>query len=230
MTVQIAPSVLSADFMNMGAELERIKSAEFAHVDIMDQNFVPNLTFGLSMVEQIKKVSPIPLDVHLMIEDPDRWAPIYTEAGADLITFHAEAVRGPVRLARECRRLGARAGVALAPGTSLEPFLDILPAFDVILLMTVEPGFGGQPFVEGTLSKIRRLRDAVGRSGQDLWIEIDGGVNAETIERAAEAGADVFVAGSSVFGPGDIEGRIAELRELAERGHAHGHPHWARPA
>ena len=230
MTAQIAPSLLSADFMSMGTELERIRNAEFAHVDIMDQNFVPNLTFGLSMVEQIARVSPIPLDIHLMIQDPDRWAPIYAEAGASVITFHAEAVRGPVRLARECRRLGARAGVALAPGTTIEPFLDILDAFDVILLMTVEPGFGGQPFVEGTLTKIRRLREAVSARGQDLWIEVDGGINAETIERAAEAGADVFVAGSAVFGPGDAMARIEELRALAERGHAHGRPHWGAPA
>ena len=172
MTVRMAPSILSADFTNLAAEVGRIASADLVHVDVMDQHFVPNLTFGLPMVEQLARVSPVPLDVHLMIEDPDRWAPGYAEAGAAVVTFHAEAVSAPLRLARECRRLGARAGLALSPATPIEPFLDVLDAFDGVLIMTVEPGFGGQPFVEGTLRKIRRLRDAVGRSGQDLWIEI----------------------------------------------------------
>ena len=217
----IAPSILSADFANLERDLARIADADFAHVDVMDGHFVPNLTIGLPVVQRLVAVSPVPLDVHLMIEDPDRWATEYAMAGAASVTFHAEAAQAPVRLARELRRLGARAGVALRPATPVEPYLDLLAEVDMVLVMTVEPGFGGQEFIPGTLAKIRRTRQAISAAGLDVWIEVDGGVTLATIEQAAEAGANVFVAGSAVYGADDAAGRIAELRHLAAGPHGH---------
>jgi ribulose-phosphate 3-epimerase len=181
----------------------------------MDNHFVPNLTLGLPVVEALVKVSPIPVDCHLMIEEPDRWAPGYAEAGARGVTFHAEAAAAPVRLARELRRLGARAGVALKPATPVEPWLDLLPEIDMLLVMTVEPGFGGQSFLDVCLPKIRRARQAIAGSGLDVWLQVDGGVSESTIERCADAGADVFVAGSAVYGAADAAAQIEHLRALA---------------
>ena len=221
MSVQISPSILSADFANLASELGRIGTADWAHVDVMDNHFVPNLTLGLPVVEALTKVSPVPVDTHLMIADPDRWAPGYAEAGAASVTFHAEAAAAPVRLARELRRLGARAGLALKPATALEPFVDLLAEVDMVLVMTVEPGFGGQSFLDACLPKIRRARAAIAASGLDVWLQVDGGVSVETIERAADAGADVFVAGSAVYGAEDAAAAIAELRTLATA-HSHG--------
>jgi ribulose-phosphate 3-epimerase len=198
MPALINPSILSADFANLERDLRSIATADYAHVDVMDNHFVPNLTLGLPVFERLVQVSPVPVDGHLMIADPDRWAPAYAEAGAASVTFHAEAAQAPVRLARELRRLGARAGLALRPATPVEPFLDLLGEVDMILVMTVEPGFGGQSFIEGTLPKIRRVRQAVSAAGLDVHVQVDGGVSRETIERAAEAGANVFVAGSAV--------------------------------
>ncbi|WP_109775509.1 ribulose-phosphate 3-epimerase [Quadrisphaera granulorum] len=215
MAVTIAPSILSADFANLEAELGRIATADWAHVDVMDAHFVPNLTLGLPVVQRLAQVSPVPLDCHLMIADPDRWAPSYAEAGAHSVTFHAEAVAAPIRLARELRDRGARAGLALSPGTPAEPFLDWLSEFDMVLVMTVEPGFGGQSFLEGCLPKLRRLRSAVDEHGLEVRLQVDGGVSAETIERCAENGADVFVAGSAVYGAADPAAAIAQLRALA---------------
>ncbi|MEL7974964.1 ribulose-phosphate 3-epimerase [Isoptericola sp. F-RaC21] len=220
MPALINPSILSADFANLERDLGAIATADYAHVDVMDNHFVPNLTLGLPVFERLAQISPVPLDAHLMIEDPDRWAPAYAEAGAASVTFHAEAATAPVRLARELRRLGARAGVALRPATPVEPFLDLLGEIDMILVMTVEPGFGGQSFIDGTLPKIRRARQAVGESGLDVWIQVDGGVSRETIDRAADAGANVFVAGSAVYGADDVPAEIAALRALAS---AHTH-------
>ena len=220
MPLQISPSILSADFVNLASELDRIAGADWAHVDVMDNHFVPNLTLGLPVVEAITKVSPLPVDVHLMIDDPDRWAPGYAEAGAKSVTFHAEAAQAPVRLARELRRLGARAGLAMKPATPVEPFLDLLPEVDMLLVMTVEPGFGGQQFLDVCLPKVRRARQAIRASGLDVWLQVDGGVTAETIERAAEAGADVFVAGSAVYGADDAVASIERLRDGAAR-HSH---------
>jgi ribulose-phosphate 3-epimerase len=218
--LQISPSILTADFARLADELGRIADADWAHVDVMDNHFVPNLTLGLPVVESLVKASPVPIDTHLMIEQPDRWAPEYAEAGARNVTFHLEAAQGPVRLAREIRRLGARAGVALRRATPFEPIADLLGEFDMILVMTVEPGFGGQKFLEACLPKVRRAREAVSRSGLDVWVQVDGGVSAETIARCAEAGADVFVAGSAVYGADDAAAEIARLRELASKGHA----------
>lgn len=215
MGIQIAPSILSADFARLADELDRIGDADWAHVDVMDNHFVPNLTLGAPVVEALAKVSPVPIDTHLMIEDPDRWAPVYAEVGARSVTFHAEAARAPVRLARELRALGVRAGLAVRPATPIEPYLDLLPEFDMILVMTVEPGFGGQPFLDGCLPKIRRTRAAIAAAGLDVWLQVDGGVSEATIERCAEAGADVFVAGSAVYGAQDAAGQIKRLRELA---------------
>ncbi|WCD94062.1 ribulose-phosphate 3-epimerase [Microbacterium sp. nov. GSS16] len=199
----------------MQAELGRIASADFAHVDVMDNHFVPNLTFGPQMVERIQATSPIPLDVHLMITDPDRWAPAYAELGAASVTFHLEAAADPVALARRLRGMGARAGVAIKPGTAGEALYDIIDEFDQILVMTVEPGFGGQGFMPETMPKLRALHDEARRRGSDVWLQVDGGISSDTIAQAAAAGADTFVAGSAVYGAADIEAAVIGLRERA---------------
>ena len=213
--MQISPSILSADFANLEAELGRISNADWAHVDVMDAHFVPNLTLGLPVVEALLGVSPIPIDAHLMIEDPDRWAPAYAEAGCQSVTFHVEAARDPRALARTLRAAGARASMALKPGTAFAPYEDLLPDLDMVLVMTVEPGFGGQSFMADQMPKVRQVREAVRRHGGEIWIQVDGGVSAETIEQCAEAGADVFVAGSAVYGAEDAAAAVDELRALA---------------
>jgi len=212
----ISPSILSADFANLERDLGRIARADYAHVDVMDNHFVPNLTLGLPVVRRIAEVSPVPIDVHLMIEDADRWAVDYARAGAASVTFHAEAAQAAVRLARELRSAGARAGIAVRPATPVEPLLDLLPEFDMVLVMTVEPGFGGQSFIEGTLPKVRRLRAAIDEQGLPTWVQVDGGVSRDTIATVAAAGADVFVAGSAVYGAADVAGEIDALRALAD--------------
>lgn len=211
---RINPSILSADFVNLQAELEAIASADYVHVDVMDNHFVPNLTMGPPIVERIQAVSPIPLDMHLMIADADRWAPGYAEMGAFSVTFHAEATNDPVALAKRIREIGARAGVALKPGTDASPYLEILHEFDQLLVMTVEPGFGGQKFMADMMPKLAQVAEAKKRYGVDIWLQVDGGITADTIGMAVEAGADTFVAGSSVYG-GEPETRIAELRAAA---------------
>lgn len=220
MVARINPSILAADFANLQHEVERISTADAVHVDVMDNHFVPNLTFGLQMVQRLGEVSPRPLDVHLMIDDVDRWAPDYARTGAWSVTFHAEATEHPVELARTLRGLGARAGIALKPGTAAEPYLDLLAEFDQVLVMTVEPGFGGQSFMESTMPKLSSLRDAVTAAGTETWLQVDGGIDEETILIARDAGADTFVAGSAVFRSPDPAERIAALRDAAS-GHSH---------
>ena len=216
----ISPSILSADFANLQSELDRISNADWAHVDVMDNHFVPNLTLGAPVVEALAKVSPIPLDAHLMIEDPDRWAPQYAEVGARSVTFHIEAAADPVKLARTLRAEGARASMALKPGTPFAPYEDLLPELDMVLVMTVEPGFGGQSFMADQMPKVRQVREAVRRFGGEIWVQVDGGVSASTIEQCAAAGADVFVAGSAVYGAESAAGAVDELRALAGK-HRH---------
>lgn len=208
----------------MAEELARISNADLVHVDVMDNHFVPNLTFGPQMVGRIAETSPIPLDVHLMIEDPARWAPAYAALGAFSVTFHAEAAENAgndiVELARVLRAAGSRAGLAVNPGTPIEPYLDLLPAFDQVLVMTVEPGFGGQSFMAEVMPKVSAVRAALSGTDLDVWIQVDGGVTRDTIAIAADAGADTFVAGSAVFRAADPAIEIDVLREIA-RSHAH---------
>ncbi len=217
MGIQITPSILNADLSRLADEVGRIPSADWVHVDVMDNHFVPNLTLGLPVVESLAKAATLPIDVHLMIEDPDRWAPAYAEAGAGSVTFHVEAAAAPVRLARELRAKGARASMALRPATPIEPYADLLGELDMVLLMTVEPGFGGQKFLDLCLPKIRRARELISASGLEVWLQVDGGVSAETIERCVEAGADVFVAGSAVYSAQDPDAMVSRLRQLAEQ-------------
>ncbi|MBO0828006.1 MAG: ribulose-phosphate 3-epimerase [Streptosporangiales bacterium] len=215
---QIAPSILSADFTRLGAAAEAVAGdADWLHVDVMDGHFVPNLTLGLPVVAGLAKATSLPLDCHLMIEEPDRWAVRYAEAGAASVTIHAEAARAPVRTARDLRAGGTRVGLGLNPATPVDGYADVLGEIDMLLLMTVEPGFGGQQFLEFVLNKVRRARSLVSAAELDVWIEVDGGVDHETVARCAEAGADVFVAGSAVYGADDPAAAVRELRERADR-------------
>jgi ribulose-phosphate 3-epimerase len=213
--LQITPSILTAAFADLGAEVRRLPSADWMHVDVMDNHFVPNLTFGPRMIEALVRESPVPVDAHLMITEPDRHAEAYVEAGAGSVTFHVEAAAAPIRLAREIRRHGARASMALKPATPIDPYEDLLPELDMVLLMTVEPGFGGQSFLDLCLPKIRRARELMDKHGVETWLQVDGGVSLETIERCAEAGADVFVAGSAVYDADDPDAMVNALRDRA---------------
>lgn len=217
MGILISPSVLNSDLSCLAAEVARVADhADWIHLDVMDNHFVPNLTFGIPVVESLLKHIAVPADVHLMISDPDRWAPAYAEAGAGSVTFHIEAAANPVQLCRDLRAAGARAGVGLKPATEILAVADLMAELDMILIMTVEPGFGGQSFIARMLPKIEQARALAAEAGTDIWVQVDGGIDISTIERCASAGANVFVAGSSVYRADDPGAMVDRLRALAK--------------
>jgi ribulose-phosphate 3-epimerase len=216
MSVRIQPSILSADFVNFERDFATIADADGIHVDVMDGHFVPNLTFGTGMVKRMQEVTKLPLDVHLMIEKPDLWAPKYSELGVFSVTFHFEPCSDAVAIAKSIKSHGSRAGLAIKPGTPVSAIEHLLEHFDQILVMSVEPGFGGQSFMSSSLEKISTLRNLLNSSGSQTWLQVDGGIDLQTISLAAGAGADTFVAGSSVFGSPDRNAMINQLRTAGE--------------
>lgn len=218
--MRINPSVLSADFVNMERDLQSIASADAVHVDIMDNHFVPNLTFGIHMTQRIQDTSPVALDVHLMISDPRRWAPDYAATGADCVTFHVEASDNPREVIDAIHEAGSRAGIAVKPNTPVEPYLDLIPHIEQFLVMTVEPGFGGQPFMSDMMPKVARVARQAAEKNPTLWVQVDGGIALDTIAEAASHGANTVVAGSAVFRPGVTPAdAIATLRNQAATAH-----------
>jgi len=219
MGIQIAPSILSADFANLERDILEVADADWLHVDVMDGHFVPNLTLGLPVVERLAQVSPLPIDAHLMIENPDRWAPRYAEVGATSVTFHLEAAEDPRSIAADLHSLGARAACAIKPGTPVDDVLPLLDVLDMVLVMTVEPGFGGQSFMADMMPKLTRLREAAVAAGKDLRLQADGGIARDTIQTVVKAGGDVLVAGSAIYGAEDRGAEVRALRALGEEAH-----------
>ena len=209
----IAPSILAANFAHLADEVRAVEgAADWLHVDVMDNHFVPNLTIGLPVVQSLRKTTTLPFDVHLMIDAPDRWAVGYAEAGAYNVTFHVEAAADPLGLARDLRAAGSRAGLAIDRDTPVEPYLELLPHFDILLIMTIKAGFGGQKFLPELLDKVRAARRHADSGHLELRIEVDGGIAEDTIEEAARAGADAFVAGTAVYGAADPAAAVRALR------------------
>ena len=215
---KIAPSILSADFSRLGDEVRAVAAAgaDYIHIDVMDGHFVPNITIGPLVVEAVRKVTDLPLDVHLMIDNPDLYVPEFAKAGADIIVVHAESTAHLHRTVQLIKSLGKKAGVSLNPATPLQYLDYILDELDLVLLMTVNPGFGGQSFIDACLQKIHSLRAMLDRRGLETELEVDGGVKTSNIERISHAGADVFVAGSAVFGSPDYAATIFELKQRAK--------------
>jgi ribulose-phosphate 3-epimerase len=212
--IKVAPSILSADFAKLGEEIRDVEAggADYIHVDVMDGHFVPNITIGPLIVNAVRPVTDLPLDVHLMIENPDQYIPLFTEAGADIISVHVETCPHLHRTVHMIKDAGVKAGVVLNPATPVESVRHIIQDVDLVLLMTVNPGFGGQTFIHEVLPKIREVREMVDKLDKDIEIEVDGGVNAETAELCIEAGADVLVAGSAVYGKTDRQKAIESIR------------------
>ena len=216
--IKISPSILACDFARMGEEIAKIdKFADYLHVDVMDGIFVPNISFGMPVIKSIRKVTDIFFDVHLMIERPERYIEEFASLGSDLITIHYESTKDPAAVLKQIRACGKKAGISVKPGTDWSVLVPLLPLCDLVLVMTVEPGFGGQKFMHGMMPKVKALRDIIEKEGYDIEVEVDGGINAETAAIAAEAGANVLVAGSSVFAAADAEKAIADMREAAEK-------------
>ena len=216
MSIAIHPSILSADFVNFQRDFESISEADAIHVDVMDGHFVPNLTFGLPMVKRMIEVAKSPIDVHLMIENVDELAVRYADAGASSLTFHIEASEDFLKLARAIRTTGAKASVAVKPGTSISQVLDAVDELDMILIMTVEPGFGGQRFMPEMMEKVSTVRSEIRRLGLNTIIQVDGGIDEDTIVTASKAGADCFVSGNAIFSKADRNSEIISLRNLAK--------------
>jgi ribulose-phosphate 3-epimerase len=215
--VILAPSLLAADFARLGEEANAVAgAADWLHVDVMDNHYVPNLTIGLPVVQGLRKATDLPFDCHLMIEAPDRWAVGYAEAGAYNVTFHAETAADPVALARDLRASGTKAGLAIDRDTPVEPYLEILPHFDTLLIMTIKAGFGGQKFIPEMLEKVRTARQHINSGHLELRLEVDGGIDGDTIADAAQAGADAFVAGTAVYRAADPAAAVRALRAQAE--------------
>ncbi len=219
MDIRIQPSILSADFVNLEADFESISAANGIHVDVMDGHFVPNMTFGPPMVKRMQEIAKVPLDVHLMIEDPDHWAPIYAALGVFSVTFHFEACKDTVATARAIRSMGSRAGIAIKPGTAVSAIESIISEFDQVLVMSVEPGFGGQSFIGSSLEKISAVRVLIDLHSPQTWLQVDGGIDESNIAEVSKAGADTFVAGSAVFKSSDRNGQIRTLKDLALAAH-----------